>query len=461
MLLLNTNMAQMREAAKAMIFDAFTEKPLEVASEVTSDMPSEMPTDESVAAGEVEFDDYLGVYIADFASFRDERFEVKVNGDLLDLNIPSQSLLDLKMPDAEGKWVTAATDQIAVSFQRDSSGAVVSLTVHQGDYNFEAPREGHSLDPGAPAAELEKYAGKFVLEGGDRELEFIMHNGLLTLEDRGNRVPLLAPDAKGHAQLRPRVDQGATFTMGADGRAESLIFHGNAGDRKFVRMGEGSDEVLPTIAEINALRDLPARIEALERAGNTRASGKVSIVQSGVEGIVTFVSAGADEFVAQIDVGRFGKSRVEVRGERAWSSDPMTGQQELHGDQLTQAILENPRSIYGDWSLWYDVVKCTGSEELDGRATWVVRLSRGEFPAKTFWVDQETGDVLRVNQIMVEGAVRIPVTTTLSQFEKHDGLRRAMRVRIENPASGSVVMEMEKVETGVDVGDGEFELGGE
>ncbi len=95
---------------------------------------------------------------------------------------------------------------------------------------------------------------------------------------------------------------------------------------------------------------------------------------------------------------------------------------------------------------------------MDDRPVHVVRLKKGDLPSRTYWIDAEHGDVLRVKLIAIEGSVRIPVTITLSDFEEFDGIRIPMRVEIENPASGKTVLTFEKVESDLELGDEVFTL---
>ena len=83
---------------------------------------------------------------------------------------------------------------------------------------------------------------------------------------------------------------------------------------------------------------------------------------------------------------------------------------------------------------------------------------RGEAPSRSYWVDAENGDVLRVKMIGIEGPIRIPVTVDLYDFEETDGLRGATRVEIQNPESGKMVFTFSNTETGLDLADAAFRL---
>ena len=100
----------------------------------------------------------------------------------------------------------------------------------------------------------------------------------------------------------------------------------------------------------------------------------------------------------------------------------------------------------------------TRNDELDGRTVHVVRLSKGDLPSRSYWVDAENGDVLRVKQVVVEGPIRIPVTVHYSEFREIGGIRTAMRVENENPASGKTVLTFEDVRSGLELGEDVFHL---
>jgi hypothetical protein len=136
----------------------------------------------------------------------------------------------------------------------------------------------------------------------------------------------------------------------------------------------------------------------------------------------------------------------------------MRGFRVLRGRELTQAILGHPAAVEGDWNEYFDSIEVVRNDTVNGRPVHVVRLMKGDLPSRTYWIDVEHGDVLRVKQIAIEGSVRIPVTVTYSGFEEIDGIRRAMRVEVENPASGRTVMTLEEVESGLELGDGVFTL---
>ena len=443
-LLMNLSASPLRQASLAMVFDALLD---------------EWPEMSVVAeAEEIDFEDYTGIYIANFASFRDEEFEILINEDKLALDIPSQRTFDLKHPDEHGKWSFALTDQIAVSFDRDELGAVVGLIVHQSGFNFEVPRAGIEIEPDVPIEELEKYVGTFVRAEGGKRVKIFIERGRLAIEDKGMWLAFNTPDAEGHASLRAREDQGATFKTDAEGNVESFVYHGDAGDKLFTRLADSLDTDLPTLDEVLALRNTDARISAMKAAGGTKVSGKVWVAQAGVHGTLTVYTQGSDRYANHMDFGKFGRIDAIAKGREAWSYNSMRGFDVLKGDELTQALLEHPGAVEGDWNDYFDSVEVVRNDTVNDRPVHVVRLKKGGLPSRTYWIDAEHGDVLRIKLIAIAGSIRIPVTITYSDFEELDGIRSAMRVEIKNPASGKMVLTFEKVESGLELGDDVFTL---
>jgi CubicO group peptidase (beta-lactamase class C family) len=444
-LLMNLNVSPLREPSLRFVFDALLEE-----------WPEEATASE---AQEVDFEDYTGVYIANFASFRDEEFEILINEDRLALDIPSQRTFDLvEQPDENGKWSFALTDRIAVSFGRDDQGAVVNLTMHQGGFNFEVPREGVEIQPDVPASELEKYLGTFVRAEGGKRVEILLQRGRLTMEDKGNWLAFQTPDAEGHAPLRAREDQGATFKTDGEGKVESFVYHGNAGDKLFTRLTDSPDSELPTLEEVLALRNTDARIAAMKAAGGTKVSGRVWVAQAGLHGTLTIYTQGSDRYASHMDFGKFGRVDAAARGSEAWSYNSMRGLDALNGDELAQALLGHPSAIEGDWNDYFDSVEVVRSDTVNDRPVIVIRLQKGDLPSRMYAIDAENGDVLVVKQVAIAGPMRIPVTITHSDFEEIDGIRTAMRIEIANPATGNTILTLDKIESGLDLGDEVFTL---
>ncbi|MDE0916598.1 MAG: serine hydrolase, partial [Planctomycetota bacterium] len=445
-LLTNLSVAPLQQSSLSVVFGALLEEWPEANDETQTD------------AGPIQFEDYTGTYLANFANFEDAEFKVLMLEDQLAVDIPGQQVFELKQPDGEGKWFFALTDQVALSFQRNDRDAVVGLSVHQGGFQFELPRKGVEVEVVEAPPEFEKYVGTYVRQIGGKHIKILIQRGRLAMEDKGKLLEFNTPDANEHASLRARADFGATFESDSDGKIVSLIFHGNSGDRLFTRLAEEPDPDLPTLEEIHTLRKTEQRIAARSSAGGTKFTGDIWVAQAGLRGTVTIYSQGTDCFANHMDFGRFGRVDAAIRGGHGWSYNAMTGFDVLTGDQLAQAILDHPGAVEGDWSEYFDSIEVLRNDTLNDRPVHIMSLKKGDLPKRTYWIDAENGDVLRVEFIAMEGPVRMPAAIAYSAFELIDGIRTPHRVEMENPASGKIVLTMKSHESGLDLATEVFTL---
>jgi len=407
---------------------------------------------------DINLEEFVGTYIANFAKFQDEQFEIRIVDDGLELNVPSQRMFALNNPDSDGLWTFELTDQIALSFKRDSEGAVVGLVMHQSGFSFQVPREGHEEAAIAPGDEFAQYLGGYIREQGGKKVQIVINRGRLAMNDKGTLLDFETPDKHGHASLRNRPDWGATFKHDAEGVVESFVFHGGAGDKLFVREVEGSTAKLPTIEEIHELRNTTGRIAAAQGAGGNKATGKIWVAQSGLSGTFTSYSQGQLQYASHMDFNEHGHVDVVTNSDGAWYFDSMRGFKTLKGDEQTQAFLKSPGAIDGDWNEYFDSVQVIGTDVVNDRPAYVVRLKKGELPSRTYRVDAEFGDVVQINMIEKNGQSSSPVTISYSEFKVIEGFRTPMRVVSEIPGSGFTVITIENTESGLDLADEVFML---
>lgn len=178
---------------------------------------------------------FVGVYIANFGPFENERFEVLAKQGKLALDIPSQMVFELRDAGEDGLWPFAiAPDQAKIEFVLGEDGTAELLRLHQGPQTFEVPREGTALaiEQSAPIvidpAVLEEVAGNYHDPESDATVEVLIDEsgGLSVQAPQG---PLL--------QLRPMRDAELTwlvkmspaislsFERGEDGEIVSMTRH--------------------------------------------------------------------------------------------------------------------------------------------------------------------------------------------------------------------------------------------
>jgi len=446
-LLMNLDVSPLQQASIAVVFDELLGEWEEPAAAAEA------------ADGEVDYADYTGIYVANFATFEDEEFEVLVQDDHLAVDVPSQMTFALHDPDDEGKWTFRLTDTIAVSFERDDAGRVVAMKMYQAGFTFEIPREGVEIEPEEDLAALERFLGTYRDEANKSTVRVVMLGGRLAVDNGNGPLDLSAPDAEGKRTLRARTDISVRFEEDSEGLVEGFVFHDHEGkDAEFTRQAGKSAAGLPTLEELLALRKTDERTARQAAAKGIKTTGNVRLLQAGLEGEIVVYVSGDERYANYMDFGPFGQIQVAVTAPRAWSYNSFRGLDELEGTQLELALAGHPHALEGDWRLFFDEIDVLRRDEWNDRPVVVVRLSKGNAPSRTYFVDSETGDVLRVKAIAVEGSIRLPVTIEFGDFREEDGIRAAYRTTIENEASGRTVIEFTLVETGLDLADDLFRL---
>jgi len=408
--------------------------------------------EDDVASEVGDFRPYLGKYTANFATFSNEVFTVLERNGQLALDIPSQMVFELKPPDERGRWQFALTDQVAVSFERDDAGDVIAIKVYQAGMEFEALREGVEIEPEIDLDELHKYLGSYKAEERDLQMTVLVHNQRLGFEINGARFDLHPPDDEGRWVGRANSKLSIAFDVAEDGAIVGLELTRPVSKPLLFKRKAGEDETsLPTIEELVALRRKAPESSTIK---NYRTSGSVRFPNAAVEGTFEMTIAGDDRWRFDIDVGRFGKIRVALDGDRAWRDTTFELEpfRQLRGKLLAQTRLSHPSALYGDWREFFDSASVLRAGELQGRKIYLVRLKTGELPVTKLSVDADTGDVLKVeNTIVLPEIGGLRATTINEDFRDVHGMRLPYRSIESNEQTGQTILEVERVEVNVEL----------
>ena len=114
-----------------------------------------------------------------------------------------------------------------------------------------------------------------------------------------------------------------------------------------------------------------------------------------------------------------------VHGEEVWSESNVMTDIELTEQQLRQARLSHPLSLFTDWSLFFDDARHAGTDEIDGRATEVVELLAEGLEPFVVQIDAENGDILQVTsqEPLGRGLPSVQVVTRFGEHRDVGGLR--------------------------------------
>ena len=170
------------------------------------------------------YQQYLGTYLP---THRDGEFTVLTQNGRLAVRLPpNPQTFELKQPAEDGKWYFLVSDQMAVSFEKDRSGQVIVMKVHQGGRQYECIRSGVELPAEMDLDELARYVGSYTTPSSQTTFTVLVQNNRLAVDVGAAVLELHPPDENG--RWIARIDPGVSvrFDQGEDGWIASLVFYG-------------------------------------------------------------------------------------------------------------------------------------------------------------------------------------------------------------------------------------------
>lgn len=422
----------------------------------------EPPAAEAESGGAKEFDDFVGSYAADFASFRDTFFEVRVENGKLGVDVPGQMFFTLKEPGQDGKRLFELTDQVAVSFDRDEKGAVRALRMFQSGLVFLLPRQGAAPDDWSPPAEplAAQFTGAYTFTPAKQEWTVRAPDGRLSVEVPGQTEYLLAaPDAEGWRRFLSMPENRVRFLRDADGLTTMMEYFERGVVLTLPRSAATPAAALPTLDEVRAIFDEAARGKALAALGSLRLRGTVRFVHGGAAGTFVLALAADGRERRSVDLGVFGAmhSMVDPRGAGSgWTESDFEPFKELAGESLATAQRMRERPLMAEFGAGFEPTAVLRVDEHDGQRYAVIALSGGERGALA-WINLTTGDPgrLEVNE-PIPGMGSMEVNYYFEDYREIGGLRIAHKIARQEDASGRIETIITAVESNVQLGDADF-----
>jgi len=192
------------------------EEALAVANELREQLSAELASQ--------EIPEHLQPYIGTYeATFDDSVYSVVVKAGRLALDVPGQTVYELKDPDETGRWAFVLSGDLAVSFVSDGAGLVTSLILYQSGLALEFLKEGFQPDVEVSAELAAQLIGEYADPDSGDTTEVLHQNGRLAvrIEDRMT-LELHLPDRKGVWRARATDQIAVQFDMDSRGSAVGL-----------------------------------------------------------------------------------------------------------------------------------------------------------------------------------------------------------------------------------------------
>jgi CubicO group peptidase (beta-lactamase class C family) len=314
---------------------------------------------------------------------------------------------------------------------------------------------GVPYDSNQAAPPFEDYLGYYWEGEGDRYRAIIRDGDDLALEILGQGVVPLTYVGEDAWKFRPNPAIVLAFERSEAGDVTGY----RIGDHQEYRFEPAQE--LPSADELAERVAQTHRIDLLEGLGPLRMTSKLNMEKLGIEGEITTLLAWPDCYRVDTTVaGNFEHTVFDgTRVRYASSTEPAAT---LEGPRAEEARLESLFVRFGDprrWNPLIEVIQKITSPA--GEEVFLVRLGDTSAPARTLYVDWESGRIFREEGLVhVENMGRIGQRLTFGDFRDVSGALLPFRTELvlANPLIGPIVTTTTDYELGVEVSAATFEL---
>lgn len=354
---------------------------------------------------------------------------------------------------SDGTHAWAFPEQKAmVLYFTQSRGTMTGLRVEEmlGELLLGVP-----FDPIQAAPPLEPLLGYYWEGEGDLYRAIVRDGGGLGLEILGKGVVSLVYIGEDRWKFRDQPGTVLTFDRGDD--REVLGYH--IGEHSEYRFEPSAS--LPTAEGVLGKVASAHRLDRLETLGPMHVRSRLGIEGMSEEGSV-------DTWLGWPHRWRYDERLGEALGEVAFDGSELR----LRADgKAIQTFVEGPAAELlrngNPWARFCDPLHWHGSAEIvqrierGGNPIVLLRLGDPEGPATTLYVHEESGRLVRVDGMThIEGAGRLGQRLTFGDYRDVEGVSWPHRTDFElaTPLIGTMTMEVESIEFGVQLEEGWFEL---
>lgn len=214
----------------------------------------------------------------------------------------------------------------------------------------------------------------------------------------------------------------------------------------------------PTVEQI-----MNQSIEAL--GGQAALQSLTSIVMTGtteveaynVSGATTTYAQAPDKFATTTDFENYGTVGRGYDGKTAWNTDPQQGTSTLTGNQLADARIEATFGGALRWKELYPKAEVTGTDKVDGRDCWVVKLTPAEGDPVTRCYDAQT--FLPVKTTAMSNTAQGPAQVTIEPSDYRnigDGVKLPYTLKLNVPGVGDLVIAYQSIKYNVPIDASKF-----
>ncbi len=146
---------------------------------------------------------------------------VSAEADGLSLTLADKRVFGLREPDEKGEWLFKLSRDVGVTFERDTSGRVVGLAIHN---RIRLPKKAElPVIPDTVPENIRPYLGQYSIPMQKEEIMVAYDNGHLAVHIPGRGVRVIkGPDSQGLWTAKPGDDR-FSFIMDDAGKVRTMI----------------------------------------------------------------------------------------------------------------------------------------------------------------------------------------------------------------------------------------------
>lgn len=181
--------------------------------------------------------------------------------------------------------------------------------------------------------------------------------------------------------------------------------------------------------------------------------GKMEIPAMGIKGTFEEYRKAPNKNAVVMKMPGVGDFIEVYDGVKAWAADPINGVREKSGEELDQVRRNSDLYRYARLKEQFPKRETKGVEKVDGADAYVVVMTGDT--TETYYFDQKTNYLVRIDQTVVAPQGKAPSHTFLSDYRKVKGMMIPFTIRSEVPPM-SILLKVEEVKTNVPIDNAKF-----
>lgn len=386
--------------------------------------------------------------------------EVKMQDGKLIAVVPGQPTYVLEKVSGRRYKLGGAPDGFFATFKDDS------LYLEQPQGNFTLPKKGAESKTETSSESAKEMIGKY--QTSDLK-------GTIEIKDVDGKTSLVVGNQPAYPLIEKEKDlfrspllpdtYSVKVRRNAENKIEGITLVQPEGEFAFKYIGETEKNETPKIT----VEELMVKIiEALGGEENLRKINsrvtdfEVDFVNQGLKGSGTSYAKAPNLAASKITVTALGKKIATLDdyfdGTKGGELASFAPADIYTGQRLEDAKYNADFYPFVNWKTDNSKAVIIGMEKVGDEDTYAVRIKPEKANAVTYFISAKTFLPIKQTSVIVSSTSpqKVPVTTTMSDYRKIDGIMIPFKISSENTGSGETIMYIKSVKQNVKIGEKEF-----